>query len=279
MRCRSRRREPGPRRVTPSLAQALALGILHGPAELLPVSSSAHVATIPWLMGWSYGGLDDELRKSFEVALHAGAAAAWLISPATEGAEILRTLRHPTPRQAVFLLLAAGPPAVAGLALEGPIERRLGRPGTIAGGLLAGALAMAVTDRAAQRREAEEARSPDALWLGLAQAAALLPGVSRSGATLAAARARGFTRPAARRLSARSGWPVIVGATGLKLTRALRRPSSDRIWLATGAGASFLSTLALAPLAARVQDRLSLAPFAAYRAALAGAILVRLRSG
>ena len=58
------------------LSQALALGILHGPAELLPISSSGHVAVVPWLLRWDYVELDDDLRKSFEVALHAGTAAA-----------------------------------------------------------------------------------------------------------------------------------------------------------------------------------------------------------
>ena len=62
------------------LGQALALGALHGPAELLPISSSGHVALVPWLLDWDYGELDDELRKSFEVALHAGTAAALLIT-------------------------------------------------------------------------------------------------------------------------------------------------------------------------------------------------------
>src|SRR3954467_6090263 len=58
---------------------AIVLGLLHGPAELLPVSSSGHVAVVPWLLGWPYSGLDGELRKAFEVALHAGTAAALLV--------------------------------------------------------------------------------------------------------------------------------------------------------------------------------------------------------
>ena len=61
------------------IAQAVALGLLHGPAELLPISSSGHVTLVPWLLGWRYPRLDPELRKSFEVALHAGTAAALLV--------------------------------------------------------------------------------------------------------------------------------------------------------------------------------------------------------
>src|SRR5579859_8144532 len=60
--------------------QALLLGTLHGPAELLPISSSGHVSLVPWLLGWDYDRVDSELRKAFEVALHAGTAVALLIT-------------------------------------------------------------------------------------------------------------------------------------------------------------------------------------------------------
>ncbi len=67
------------------VGQAIVLGLLHGPAELLPISSSGHIAVVPWLAGWDYSRLDDELRKSFEVALHTGTAAALLISLRARG--------------------------------------------------------------------------------------------------------------------------------------------------------------------------------------------------
>src|SRR5579859_6204153 len=118
-----------------SAAQALALGALHGPAELLPISSSGHVALIPWLLGWDYDRLDSELRKSFEVAVHAGTAAALLITLRDEVGEAVEAM---DPRRAGLLLLSFLPPAVVGYALERPIERYLGTPPTIAGGLIAG---------------------------------------------------------------------------------------------------------------------------------------------
>ena len=71
---------------------ALALGALHGPAELLPVSSSAHTELVPWLLGWPYASLDGELRKAFEVALHAGTAAALLVGLRDEVAAAARGL-------------------------------------------------------------------------------------------------------------------------------------------------------------------------------------------
>src|SRR3954454_22444975 len=152
--------------------QAVALGALQGVAELLPVSSSAHVAAVPWLLGWE--GRD----KAFEVALHAGAAAA--LAP-----ELVRAL--PGPRT---LALSLAPPVVAGYLLERPIEERLAGPAGLASGLLLGAVALAAADRGAAAQHGFGATpAAHALALGAAQAAALFPGVSRTGATLAAARA------------------------------------------------------------------------------------------
>src|SRR5205807_5179222 len=101
-----------------SIARALLLGALHGPAELLPISSSGHVALVPWLLGWSYGGLDAELRKSFEVALHAGTAAGLLITLRTEVGEAVRGVN---PRLIALIGLSFAPPALVGYALERPI--------------------------------------------------------------------------------------------------------------------------------------------------------------
>src|ERR1700746_2467394 len=77
-------------RGTLGIGQALTLGALHGPAELLPISSSGHVTVIPWLLGWDYHRLDSELRKAFEVALHAGTAAALLITLRGEVSDAVR---------------------------------------------------------------------------------------------------------------------------------------------------------------------------------------------
>ena len=131
------------------LRHAVALGLLQGPTELLPVSSSAHTTLIPWLAGWPYADLDPELRKSFEVALHAGAAAALAIDMRTELIEAARTLdRH----RAAAIALSLAPPALAGYVLERPIERHLGGPRSIAVGLIAGAAAMALADLRPGRR-------------------------------------------------------------------------------------------------------------------------------
>ncbi len=261
---------------TPPLGEALALGALHGPAELLPISSSGHVALIPWLFGWRYQELDDELRKSFEVALHAGTAAALLITLRDEVMDVLSAMR---PHQLSLIAISFAPPAVVGYKLERPIESRLGKPETIALGLIVGSLVMARADRHPQQRGHGDAGFLDALALGVAQACALMPGISRNGATLAAARFRGFTREDANLLSRHAALPIIAGATLLKTARLRRRglPAGTALPFAAGATASFVSTLACTWLIRQVERDRSLLPYAAYRIALASAVLQRLR--
>ena len=124
---------PRPDRDGLDVIHAVALGALHGPAELLPISSSGHTMLVPWLAGWRYPALEPELRKAFEVALHAGTAAALLVALRREVGEATRGFDR---RRAVLVAGSFLPPAVVGYTLERPIERRLGTPGTIAVGLL-----------------------------------------------------------------------------------------------------------------------------------------------
>src|SRR5436309_13798205 len=115
MRTRRRMRSSKYARSRLPLVQALALGALHGPAELLPISSSGHVALVPWLLGWQYDSLDDELRKAFEVALHTGTAAALLITLREEVGEAVRGFDL---RRLTLIVLSFVPPALAGYSLE-----------------------------------------------------------------------------------------------------------------------------------------------------------------
>ena len=94
-----------------SPARAVALGAVQGPAELLPVSSSAHLSLLPWFAGWRWQELDPETRKTFEVALHAGAAAALLIGQRRMIAEELRLFDA---RRAAVVALSLVPPAIVG---------------------------------------------------------------------------------------------------------------------------------------------------------------------
>ena len=256
------------------LRHAVALGLLQGPAELLPISSSAHTSLLPWLLGWPYAQLEGRSRKSFEVALHAGAALALAVEMRDELALAARALD----RRGVFVLaLSLAPAALAGYALRGPIERRLGGPGSIAAGLTAGAIAMTLADANGQRRARADAGARDGLALGLAQAAALIPGVSRHGATLTAARSRGFAPAGAEALSWETGLPVILAAVALE-ARRLRggaAPGTRPAALAAGGASAFASTLASAGAmrGRRVGGR-ALAPYAAYRMLLAGVVVL-----
>jgi undecaprenyl-diphosphatase len=241
----------------------------------LPISSSAHVALVPWLLGWDYGELEPEQRKEFEVALHAGTAAALLIM--LRG-EVSDAFRNGWPRSLALLGVASAPAALAGYGLERQIEGRLGTPATIAAGLLGGGIALAWADRAPETRTSGDAGVADALWLGVAQACALVPGVSRSGATLAAARRRGFRRTDSMRLARHMALPVIAGAALLKAGRLRRRGLAPGAAapLAAGIAASFCSTLGAARVIGSLEGDRSLAPYAAYRFALAALVLRRL---
>jgi undecaprenyl-diphosphatase len=256
-------------------SRAIVLGTVQGPTELLPVSSSAHLTLIPWLAGWEVEDRDPELQKSFEVALHAGAAGALLVG---QRRVIVEELRNFDTRKAAILALSFLPPAICGLALERPIERRLGGPLSTAAGLLAGAAAMVVADRHPQVRDRGEATPLDGLALGAAQAAALVPGISRNGATLTAARWRGFTREHANMLSRTVALPVIVGAAMLKGIRLRRRgiPEGERRAFAAGTATSFASTLGSQALIKLVERDSALWPYAAYRTGLAATVLARL---
>lgn len=268
--------KPGSRR---AVLQALGLGLMHGPAELLPISSSGHVALVPWLLDPQGKHHDDpELEKTFEVALHAGTVVALLLAQHREAREVLRDAPWRTAR---LLVLSFLPSAVVGYTLEGPIERRLGTPGSIAAGLIAGGVAMVIADRSPQQRTASEADTKDAVWLGVAQACALIPGVSRNGATLIAARCRRFKRADAERLSRYVALPVITAASGLKCARFLQHglPAGARLPFAVGVGASFASTLASTRLIGAVERDAPLWPYAAYRTALGTTVLRRLWRG
>ena len=256
--------------------RAAALGVVQGPAELLPISSSAHIVLIPWLAGWNWERLDPEVRKSFEVALHAGAAAALLIG---QRRLIATELRAFDARRAAVLALSFAPAAAVGYAMERPIEERLGGPRATAVGLLIGAAMMLVADTRPQQRGRGEAGALDGLALGLAQAAALAPGISRNGATLAAARWRRFSRDQANLLSRTVALPIIVGATLLKGRRLAARRAGDSLRrpIAVGVAASFASTGASQRLIRLVERDRALWPYAAYRIALAALVLARLR--
>lgn len=227
---------------------------------------------LPRLAGWDWERLDPELRKSFEIALHGGAAMALLLTRRREIAEEIEAFDL---RRAAVLALSFLPAAAVGFGFERQIESRLGGPRSTAAGLIGGGILMALADRMPQERGRGEATAADGLALGIAQAAALMPGVSRNGATLTAARLRRFSRDQANLLSRTVALPVIIGAVALKGTRLVKRGISrdQRRWLAIGVGTSFCSTMASNDLINMVERDRALRPYALYRIALGLTIL------
>jgi undecaprenyl-diphosphatase len=231
---------------------------VQGAAELLPVSSSGHLALLPHLLGWRYPELPADVRKTFEVALHAGSAPALLLA-----------LRGRDARDPHLLALTLVPPALAGLLLERLVEERLGGPRSVAVAQALAGAALLAADSAPERRGA--ATGADHLAVGVAQALALVPGVSRSGAALTVARGRGLTREAAASLALRAAIPVTAGAGVLKGARILRAgvPRELHGPIAVGAAAAFGAGLAALPLARRTRWR----GLAVYRIALGATTL------
>jgi len=267
------------RRAGLSLPHALVLGAAHGPTELLPVSSSAHTVLIPWLAGWRDADLDPHTRKSFEVALHAGTLGALLISSRDE---LIRSARDLDLRRASALALAVLPVALVGYLAERTVERRLGSPSSIAIALLCGAGSMALADlRGGEDRTIETVGLADGLLLGVAQAAALVPGVSRNGATLTVARARGLRRADAERLSWEAGVPVILAASALRAVRFLRSdgPAAVDSSVVVGAASAFLSSAACIRFIGPRRRAGSLLPYCLYRCLVAVLIIVKARRG
>jgi undecaprenyl-diphosphatase len=245
-----------------SVRQALALGLIQGPAEVIPVSSSGHLVLVPALLGWPYAQLPADVRKAFEVALHTGAGLALLW--------LLRDEARAAAKDPVGTTLLTAPAAGIALALEDTIEERASTPRIAAVAQIVSAVAMA----GARPGSRTTPRAVDRLVIGAAQACALVPGVSRNGATLTAARALGFDRETAARISWQAGLPIIGGATVLKLVRLAQRGLDRelRAPFAAGAAAAFASTLAAAPLLRVRHQRV----IAAYRVALGAFALHRL---
>lgn len=205
--------------------QALVLGITQGLTEFAPVSSSGHLILVPWLFHWAILN-DPHLNKTFDVALHMGTFFGALIYFWNDVVTYIRAFFRSIARRSVttveerlawFIVIGTIPGALSGAAFEEVIEDKLGQPWLIAVMLVAFGVLLYLVDRyvSADRRLANLTLG-DALFIGVAQAIALQPGVSRSGVTITAARGRGLDREAAARFSFLLSLPIIGGAGILK---------------------------------------------------------------
>jgi undecaprenyl-diphosphatase len=264
--------------VTP--LQALVLGILQGLGEFLPISSSGHLIVFPWLLGWEVQSL------SFDVALHVGTLAAVLwafrgdwVTIAARTAQGLRKgnpFAEPEGRLLGMLALGSVPAAVAGLLLEDWAETVFRSPGLVAVTMAVMGIVLFLADR-----RAEHAGDPrpinlrDALLIGCAQALALVPGVSRSGATITMGLFLGYRREEAARFSFLLATPITFGAALLKVPHLFE--GGDLVPVLIGmVAAGVVGFLSIRLLLSYVRTR-TYRPFVVYRlvfAALVGLVLL-----
>ena len=271
--------------------RALALGVVQGLTELLPISSSGHLGLVPWLGDWRYLAEHPDFNKTFDVALHLGtlvAVAAYFRSDiavlvaAWRRSVRRRAIREPEERVAWLVAIATLPAAAAGAAGEGVIEEHLGHPWQIAILLAVFAVVLWIADRTAERHELRDLGLRSAVAVGLAQAFSLMPGVSRSGITITAGRFLGLTREAAARFSFLLLIPIVLGAVILRGWTGMVRGDLPDGWVGPflvgtiAAGASGLA--AISALLGYVR-RHDYSVFVVYRLLAATVVLLLIATG
>jgi undecaprenyl-diphosphatase len=259
--------------------EALVLGAVQGLTEFLPVSSTAHLVLVPRFLGWQTPGLvfDTSLHLGTLLAMGAYFRTDWQFMAQGVGQWLRTGTLNPGAQQALTLVAANVPAGLAGFLGERWIER-LRTPPAIALGMVAGALALGMADRS-QERGRSPATFSDFLWLGLAQAVALMPGVSRSGITISTGLSLGLARPEAARASFLLGLPVIA-ASGLYKLKDLADLPRDRrtlVYFTTGCVAAALSGYGAMHLFTRFLRQHSLWGFVAYRLLIGSALLFPIR--
>ncbi len=237
------------------------------------MSSTAHLIVVEQLLH-----LDPErFGLTFDVALHVGTALAVLLYFAGTWLALLRDVLAGRWRLPLLIVLGTIPGAIAGALFESIVEHQLRDVRVIAAGLVLGSIVFWLAERvAAQRRGIDRLAWNDALFMGLAQAVALLPGVSRSGITISAGLVRGLTRAEATRFSFLLATPIILGAAAKTLLDARRAADllAEPQIVAVGFVVSFVSGLAAVAFMVRFLRVNSLNWFLPYRLALAAALLV-----
>jgi undecaprenyl-diphosphatase len=270
--------------------QAALVGLLQGLTEFIPISSSAHLELAPWIAGWDEGDLVGSL--AFDVFLHLGTLVALLVYFARDWVRYIgawfssvrerRIGPDPDRRIAWFLVAATIPAALIGFGLEGFIEDTFHGDNdaarlAIAGFLVVGAVALWLADLLGRRdRDLEGLTLPTALTIGLSQALALLPGISRSGATLTAGLALGLNREAAARFSFLLATPITLGAGLYGSRRLFAEGHTGTEWLAIAVGfvaAALAGLLAIGFLLAWLRRR-SVTVFSLYRIGFAAVIVL-----
>ena len=270
--------------------QAIVLGIVQGLTEFLPISSSGHLILVPWLGDFTYLQDHERFNKTFDVALHIGTLIAVVSYFRSEVAGIIRgTVRLATTRKvrndedrlALFIIIGTVPAVIVGGLFQHWIDDNLGDPWQIAILLATFGLLLGYADRRPERRDLGNLQRRDAVRIGLAQALALAPGVSRSGITITAGRFLGFNRDAAARFSFLLVVPTTSAAIVLKGAGVVKDGLPEGVAgpMVLGIIASALSGyFAIAWMLSYVRTR-NYDIFVIYRVALAVVILLLIASG
>ncbi len=269
-----------------NLFHAAVLGALQGFAEVLPISSSAHLILVPWLLKWPESGL------TFDVALHLGTFLAlsiyfWrdIIELAVSFFDAAKSRRLDTPaRRLPFLIIAATvPAAVVGKLFEDQIEAVFrSNPLLISTVLVLFGLLLGAVDLFGRKRLIlDEIKPASALFIGLMQCLALVPGVSRSGITITAALMLGFTRDSAARFSFLISLPIVAGAALLKTVYLFKHgiPAGEGLPMLVGIIFSTVTGYISVAFLLRFVQKQSLSPFVWYRVVVGGGLIVAILSG
>ncbi|MCI4626537.1 MAG: undecaprenyl-diphosphate phosphatase [Candidatus Magnetoovum sp. WYHC-5] len=253
------------------IVKAAVLGAVQGISEFLPISSTAHLILTPWFMGWN--GLIDTL--SFDVALHGGTLAAILVYFYKDWFDII-TKKHAL---LVLLIIATIPGAVLGKLFGDVVETALRSPAVISISLVTIGIFMLLAEKVSRKqRSVATLTISDAIILGLAQAVALIPGVSRSGITIAAGLVTNLKREEAAKMSFLMSAPIIAGATLLHTVEVFKTPTAThngKLFMA-GIITSFITGILSIGFLMKFFKKFSLNIFVYYRFILAIIILATL---
>ena len=268
-----------------TLIQALVMGVVQGLTEFLPISSSGHLILVPFLFGWT----DPFITSlAFSVMLHIGTLAALLVFFRADWIRLVpaglatlrdRSFRGDPDRKLAWLLVAATiPAAIAGFLLNDFIEEQVREPGLVALTLVIGGAIMWLADHwGSQKKDVDDVTFPIATGLGVAQAIALVPGISRSGISISAARFAGLNREAAARFSFLMATPITLGAAIFEVRKLITGEAGVPVEigpLVVGMLAAFVSGMLAIGFLLRYLRTRSLNVFVAYRLILAAIVVV-----
>jgi undecaprenyl-diphosphatase len=273
-----------------SVLEALLLGVVQGLTEFLPISSSGHLILVPWLQDYTFLQQHDAFNRTFDVALHVGTLVAVIAYFRVELAAMVvaffRTLRRRRiapgdERLAWVVILGTIPAVIVGGLAGGFIDDHLAEPWLIGINLIVFGIVLYVADRRPQRRRVDDVTIGQGIWIGVAQALALVPGVSRSGITISAGRFLGLDRDSAARVSFLLLVPATAGAAALKGYETIEKGVPNGVVGPVIVGmiaAAISGYLAIAGLLAFVRHR-SYDVFVVYRVVVGILVLLLIATG